>query len=229
MSIFSSTGRAVWSSLPEANDFAVDDRVGHPASSDSKGGRAGMRCAECGVECADVTRLCVVCGAPVARQVRRRPLRRAPLVWANLGFVAAAAAVVLVVAAHQTGGLTAGQLRTGDCLTGSHLGMGTGGTWPSGVRALPCTDQHFAEVIFSGNAWPQSMAYPGYGIVANQGHAFCISAFDTYDGVTDSSTSQFQVDGIAPDNASWSSGDRRLVCLAYQSWPIKYSIKGSKQ
>jgi hypothetical protein len=128
-----------------------------------------MRCAECGVECADVTQLCVVCGAPVAGQVRRRPLRWALLLLAGLGFVAAAAAIVLAAAPHQTGGLAEGQLRAGDCLTGSTVGMGTGGTWPNGVRAVPCTDQHFAEVIFSGNAWPQSMAYPGYGIVANQG------------------------------------------------------------
>jgi hypothetical protein len=154
---------------------------------------------------------------------------------ASLGFVfvVAAAAIVLAVAPHKTGDLTEGptegQLRIGDCLTGSNLGMGTGGTWPNSVMAVPCTDQHFAEVIFSSNAWPQSMAYPGYGIVANQGQAMCASAFITYDGVTDPTTSQFQIDAIAPDNATWSSGDRRLVCLAYQSWPMKYSIKGSKQ
>jgi hypothetical protein len=54
-----------------------------------------------------------------------------------------------------------GQLRSGDCLTGSNLGLGTNSDWPDTVAVVPCTHWHIGEVFFAGNAWPQSMAYPG--------------------------------------------------------------------
>jgi hypothetical protein len=51
-----------------------------------------------------------------------------------------------------------------DCLTGSDLGLGTGGTWPDLVTVMPCTQRHTAEVFFAENAWPQSMAYSGNNV-----------------------------------------------------------------
>ena len=165
---------------------------------------------------------------PAAWQARRRFLRWGPLVLASLSFVAAVAATTLVAVPQLTGHLTEGQLRAGDCLTGSNLGLGTGGTWPYWVRAVPCTDQHLAEVIFSGNSWPRSMAYPGWDTVGNEGYGICGSAFIRYDGA-DPSMSAFVIFYIIPDKATWSSGDRQLVCLAYQSGPVDYSIKGSKR
>jgi hypothetical protein len=45
-------------------------------------------------------------------------------------------------------------------------------------------------------------------------------------GVEDPTRSAFQIDYIVPDKTTWSSGDRQLVCLAYQPGaPVDYSIK----
>jgi len=127
------------------------------------------------------------------------------------------------------------QLRTGNCLTGSTLGLGSGGTWPYMVAAVPCTGPHLAEVFFAGDAWPKSpAAYPGDNAIADQGYARCLTAFSAYDGI-DNSESAFAIYFISPFDGDWSSGNRLLVCLAYESTskhpggvPVDYSVKGSK-
>jgi hypothetical protein len=165
---------------------------------------------------------------PTARRPVRRFLPGGPLVLAGLGFAAAVAATVLVAAPQLTGHLTEGQLRAGDCLTGSNLGLGTNSTWPNMVTAVPCTDPHLAEVFFSANAWPRSMPYPGYNAVGDDADGACFSAFSAYDGI-DSSASSFTFQDIIPIPAGdWASGDRQLVCVAYQpEKAVDYSIKGS--
>jgi hypothetical protein len=127
--------------------------------------------------------------------------------------------------------LTVYQLRPGDCLTGSNLGLGTSKVWPHLVTAVPCTRRHLAEVFFAGNVWPQSLtAYPGDNAVNNQARARCSTAFATYDGI-DTSASSFNFDYVTPSGGGdWASGDRWVVCVAYDpGMPVKYSIKGSRQ
>jgi DivIVA domain-containing protein len=128
------------------------------------------------------------------------------------------------------------ELQAGDCLTGSDLGLGTDSTWPDSVTVVPCTRQHTAEVFFAGNAWPQSMAYPGDDAISNTADNRCETAFDTYDGVVTSDDSIFTYDEIIPDSGTWPDGDRWLVCVAYQETPrypggapVEYSIKDSHQ
>jgi len=122
-----------------------------------------------------------------------------------------------------------GQLRAGDCLAGPNLGLNTSNPWPYLFDTTPCTGPHLAEVFFSGNAWAQSMAYPGDSAVYSQADASCSAAFSTYDG-KDSSESAFTFGWISPTPRwDWASGDRQLVCLAYP-WSgsvVDYSIKGS--
>lgn len=128
------------------------------------------------------------------------------------------------------------QLKAGDCLTGSDLGLGTDSVWPDSVTVVPCTQQHIAEVFFAGNAWPQSQAYPGDNALNNQAVDRCNTAFAAYDGIT-SDNSVFSYDYLDPSGADdWASGDRWLVCVAYNSTaqdpggaPVDYSIKGSNQ
>lgn len=130
--------------------------------------------------------------------------------------------------------LTVDQLQPGDCLRGSDMGLGTGSTWPDLVTAVPCTQQHIAEVFFAGNAWPQSLAaYPGDDAVKNTADDRCNTAFAAYDGATPDE-SAFTYDSIAPDSSTWPDGDRSLVCIAYKptsQYPggaaVNYSIKGS--
>jgi hypothetical protein len=124
------------------------------------------------------------------------------------------------------------QFSVGDCLVG--LKLDSANPWPAVVPAVPCTHRHLAEIFFSGNLWPQSLAYPGYNAIADQGYARCLSTFRAYDGIAQSA-SAFSIAYIAPDATAWPTGDRQVVCAAYQAdpvaasgaLPVSYSIKGS--
>jgi hypothetical protein len=88
-----------------------------------------------------------------------------------------------------------------------------------------------AEVFFAGNAWPQSLTtYPGDGAILYQGLARCVTEFRTYDGI-DILDSRFSFDRVSPYGGDdWASGDRLLVCMAYQpGGPVNYSIKRSNR
>jgi Septum formation len=122
--------------------------------------------------------------------------------------------------------LTEDQLQPGDCLRGSNMGLGTGSTWPYYVTAVPCTQRHIAEVFFAGNAWPQSLAYPGDNTVGNQAYDRCANVLPTYVGSI-KYLGVFSFDDIAPDRTTWPSGDRLVVCVAYRYdlQSVNYSIK----
>jgi Septum formation len=165
---------------------------------------------------------------------------RSKLLWvavAGAGFLALLGVVLVTRSAStstpsstpSTGELREDQLRSGDCLQGSNLVLGSGNffAWPHLVTAVPCAQQHLAEVFFAGNAWPRSRAFPGENVIANQGLARCRSAFRAYDGIVPSA-SAFTIDYITPDSAAWASSNRRVICVAYQPWaPVTFSIKSS--
>ena len=128
-----------------------------------------------------------------------------------------------------------GQLRSGDCLTGSNLGLDNNSDWPDTVAVVPCTYWHIGEVFFAGNAWPQSMAYPGDDKVNSRAEARCDAAFLKYDG-TAYPDSMLTYDYIDPDNTTWPAGDRWMVCVAYDATsahpggaPVNYSIKDTSR
>jgi hypothetical protein len=79
------------------------------------------------------------------------------------------------------------------------------------------------------------MAYLGDSEVRNQAQARCDAEFLKYDG-TDHASSGLGYDYVAPDSTTWPSGDRFIVCVAYEpastgsgAVPLNYSIKGSGQ
>ena len=167
----------------------------------------------------------------------RRYLQWGPQVIFGLGLVVAVTATLIAWDPPLTGHLGAGQLRTGDCLAGANLGLDTSNAWPYMFAAVPCTSPHLAEVFFAGSAWPKSpAAYPGDNAISDHGDARCLTAFSAYDGIGNLG-SAFTIDYIAPYGSDdWGSGDRWLVCLAYESTgqypagaPVNYSIKGSQQ
>ena len=127
-------------------------------------------------------------------------------------------------------------LQAGDCLTGSGLGLGTTSPWPGTFTVVPCTRPHVAEVFFAADAWPLSTeSYPGDSKIDNEADARCNAAFRAYDGIG-YSDSALSYDYIDPDAYSWPPGDRRLVCIVYNSTsqypggaPVDYSVKGSDQ
>ena len=171
------------------------------------------------------------------QRAERRYLQWGPQIVFGLGLVVAVTATLMAWDPPLTGHLGAGQLRTGDCLTGTNLGLGGDNPWPYMFTAVPCTGPHLAEVFFAGTAWPKSLtAYPGDNAIFDRGNARCLTAFGAYDG-TDNSISSFTIDDIEPYGSDdWASGDRWLVCLAYESTdqypggaPVNYSIKGSQQ
>ena len=172
---------------------------------------------------------------PGGQRAGPRYLRWGPELIFGLGLVAAVMATLIAFVPPLTGHRSLQQLRPGNCLTGSTLGLGSGSTWPYMVAAVPCTGPHLAEVFFAGDAWPKSpAAYPGDNAIADQGYARCLTAFSAYDGI-DNSESAFAIYFISPFDGDWSSGNRLLVCLAYESTskhpggvPVDYSVKGSK-
>lgn len=212
-----------------------------------------MRCLECGAETAQV---CARCGAPdgyqppasyaaaaqpAARSVPSRLLLTAVGVAMALGV---GAGLLITGLAHSRSSVfsdptasqvSEGQLRSGDCLTGSNLGLDNDSDWPDTVAMVPCTHWHIGEVFFAGNAWPQSMAYPDDDKVNSRSVALCDAAFLKYDGSA-YPDSMFYYAYVVPDNSTWPAGDRRVVCVAYDPTsaypggaPVNYSIKGSSR
>jgi hypothetical protein len=105
--------------------------------------------------------------------------------------------------------LTESQLKAGDCLTGSNLQLNTSAPWPTTVEAVPCGRKHIGEVYYSSNYWAAAAAYPGDQAISDQYSAECTKALKAYTTASD------QYTGAVPTAASWQSGDRQLVCVAY--------------
>jgi hypothetical protein len=137
-------------------------------------------------------------------------------------------------------------LAPGDCLAGSNMSLGNTTTpWPDYVTQVDCTKPHEAEVFFAGDLWPSSAAYPGKSTIDNETWSRCNTTFTKYDGIdasfegNDPPSSAFTFTDIADDDsAGWTSGEHRLVCVAYKpdfnnvtsgATPVDYSIKGTKK
>ena len=198
---------------------------------------AQARCAECGAEPVEIAQVCVRCGAaagptgspgyPVPplpadalaghHRSRGHSTRNALLgAGAGLAVLAAIIAVGALIRSSNPNQLAQDQLRPGDCLTGSNMQLGTDNPWPEYVTRADCNKLHSAEVIFAGSNWPQSMAFPGKDAVISQSKARCDTAFAAYDGFPPP-LSAFTYDTVSPlDSPHWASGDRRLLCVAYE-------------
>jgi uncharacterized membrane protein YhaH (DUF805 family) len=120
------------------------------------------------------------------------------------------------------------QLRPGDCVQVPNIN--TISAWPKFFTVVPCAQPHTGEVFFTGDIWPQSIAYPGDNATNKQAEARCGRAFNAYDGIS-SDQSAFNYAWDLPDSTSWLSGDRSVQCIAYDpnGAPINYSIKGSSK
>jgi Septum formation len=124
------------------------------------------------------------------------------------------------------------QLRPGDCLAGPNLGLGTSRPWPDEVTAVPCAQSHLAEVVFAGQAWPRSAAYPGDDAIGQQSDDRCDAALAGYTGGNPVYVRDFVVESIVPVRATWAGGDRSLACVTYEFTPgqpggtrVSYSIR----
>jgi hypothetical protein len=129
------------------------------------GGALQVRCLQCGAESALAAELCPGCGAPLSYQhpvVAWGPFGP-PGQWTWPGYsgrkipdlasagLAVVAALVAVIVAHSSARsadqLTYDQLRAGDCLAGSNMGLGTGAIWPDYVTQVACTKPQSTDVL----------------------------------------------------------------------------------
>jgi hypothetical protein len=126
---------------------------------------------------------------------------RGPLIVIGAGLVGlvafiVAARFIAAPAVPPRTQLAAGQLQPGDCLTGPGMGLGASSPWPDEVTSVPCTRPHLAEVIFAGDAWPQSAAYPGDDAIGSHAAARCDTALTGYTGGNQGYIQDFTVEPI---------------------------------
>jgi hypothetical protein len=120
------------------------------------------------------------------------------------------------------------QVQPGDCVQVPNIT--TISNYPDVFTVVPCSRSHTGEVFFSGDTWPQSLAYPGDSNVNNTAIARCDRAFTAYDGIS-SDQSAYTYLYYYPDNGSWAIGDRLVQCVAYKpsGAALHSSIKGSNR
>jgi hypothetical protein len=119
------------------------------------------------------------------------------------------------------GGLLLAQFQAGDCLTGANMQLNKTTPWPKVTLAVPCGQDHTAEVIFANNYfWSKSGSYPGSNAIRNKAIAGCDSAFQSYVGIA-YSKSMYTWTDIVPDASTWPGGDRALHCVAYYATTVQ--------
>ncbi len=133
--------------------------------------------------------------------------------------------------------LTIAQLQSGDCLTGTNLGLDGNQPWPALAEAVPCDQSHLAEVFFADDHfWAAGESYPGEEAVENQVQTGCDKEFAGYVGIS-SSESEYHYAALAPfSDHAWQAGSRSLDCVAYYPTgadpggaPMTGSIRGTRR
>lgn len=118
-------------------------------------------------------------------------------------------------------------LVAGDCVSGSSFAAGASGQ-VTDTQVADCAAPHDGEVV-GVVTYPQGPAdaYPGEEQVAAEAESQCAAAFETYVGAPYGS-SPLQMVSLWPTEASWSSGDREAVCVAFDpSTQLTAPIQGS--
>jgi hypothetical protein len=159
---------------------------------------------------------------------------------ANSGSGAAATSTQTHSAAAQAaptvGDLKLTQLQAGDCLTGANLQLNKNTPWPRLSHAVPCDQDHTAEVFYGNeNFWASSAPFPGVDGIRQAAKTECDKAFQSYVGIAYSKSIFSWID-VVPDASTWPSGDRALHCVAYYATNAEpagvvqhSSIKGKAQ
>lgn len=97
-------------------------------------------------------------------------------------------------------------------------GLGAGlAVDPGALREVPCDGPHTVEVaavlehpLEAGSRFPGREAVDGFATEA------CLERFEAYVG-TPYEASLLDVAIVAPDEAGWDAGDRRIACLLYDT------------
>ncbi|HVN13283.1 MAG TPA: TIR domain-containing protein, partial [Kineosporiaceae bacterium] len=188
--------------------------------------------------------------SPAPRRVRRRRLEAVAVGVASLAVLGVLGAILFLSSnpkqptsiAQPGRPVNIHKLVGGDCLLTpqdyAHSGSTTSNYWadsqaalPQVLSVVPCGQPHSAEVVVSSNVNGSATAsYPGDTAINNEWSSQCESAFETYVGIP-YRDSTLAYTGISPDASSWSSGDRQLLCIAYNPTgdTLLGSIRGSAQ
>ncbi len=119
-------------------------------------------------------------------------------------------------------------LRVGQCGDVPRLQVG-GALDPATVTDRPCTEPHAVEIgaVFDFPAGPD-VEFPGVESVDGYATDECVQRFEPYVGAP-YDTSTLDVLIVAPDEAGWEEGDRRIACVLYHVdfQPITASARAS--
>jgi hypothetical protein len=107
-------------------------------------------------------------------------------------------------------------LTVGDCVNDGDLEV----TEVSSVEKPSCDEPHDNEVYLTveleSSKYPADAAYPGDEATYVLADESCAGYFETWVGASVNDTSLYYFP-FYPSDASWSQGDREVVCLAYDS------------
>ena len=80
------------------------------------------------------------------------------------------------------------------------------------VPVIDCSEPHDNEVIATFDV--PGDAYPGDDSVTEQSEVGCVARFEPYVGI-DYDSSIYEVGWLNPTEDSWATGDREVICFAY--------------
>ncbi|MGH3379057.1 MAG: septum formation family protein [Actinoallomurus sp.] len=111
----------------------------------------------------------------------------------------------------------------GDCVIIKH----DNGASSHAAASVDCSSLHDGEILFTGDAWPLTAAFPGSSSIKKQANTRCIQEFSSYVGIT-FAKSIYKFHYWYPSQNPWQEyGDRKMVCMAKFEKPIDYSVKGT--
>lgn len=127
-----------------------------------------------------------------------------------------------------TAGAEIPDLQVGDCIDTSAT---SGQTTLYRIPVVPCTTAHGGE-IYAETTAPDSLAEDGAAptqqALWDAADAYCYPEFATFVGLR-WAKSELLYWPIAPSEASWVEGDRRILCVVESEQPVKGSLDGAER
>jgi putative regulator of septum formation len=84
------------------------------------------------------------------------------------------------------------------------------------VQHHPCTDAHFAEVVYVGTYGGTETTYPSDDTFRQFFADHCIAAYQDYTGDDILASGEMDMGFFYPTSDGWSKGDKKITCYAYQ-------------
>lgn len=92
------------------------------------------------------------------------------------------------------------------------------------VRAVPCAEEHAAEIFVSVEV-PDGDEYPGDQAIQDFAHDVCPDRFEEFVGVP-WEESEYDYSYLGPTQTSWDGGDREVLCtVGHRHRPVTGSLE----